>query len=65
MINESANSVTLFPYRGTGNYSLNKDDWMNYYARMKEDHHELMFEICENQAKKFTEQGIMPQNWDW
>lgn len=24
-----------------------------------------MFEICENQFKKYRDAGIMPQNWDW
>jgi hypothetical protein len=67
IVDENRSCVTLFPDRS--NYSMHKSDWLDYY-RGKKEHPEsytdrFIFEICENQFKKFKNHGVMPINWDW
>ena len=39
--------------------------WMRLYRNEKLKKCPAMFEICENQTKKFMEKGIVPMNFDW
>lgn len=64
IVDENSDVVTLFPQRT--NYSFHKYDWISYYNQKRTDNgRSLMFEICENQFKKFKEHGTVPLNWDW
>ena len=67
IIDENRSCITLFPDRT--HYSMQKNDWLGYYRQKKEspDYYKerIIFEICENQFKKFKEQGVKPINWDW
>lgn len=67
IVDEKAGNVMFYPERGY-RYSSDKQCWMDYYSRRKEEggnNKQPMFEICENQFKKFKELSITPQNWDW
>ena len=67
IIDENRSCVTLFPDRSK--YSMHKGDWLDYYRGKKENPESyrdgLIFEICENQFKKFKDHGVKPINWDW
>jgi hypothetical protein len=69
IVDESDERVTLFPDR-TG-YSYRKQAWLDCYTREcgrrndEDDDEEIkIYEICENQFKKFAEKGIVPENWE-
>ncbi len=66
IIDESSKLVKTVPNRGAS-YSQSKDTWLDYYNsnRSKEVDGAIIFEICENQFKKFIEQNVIPTNWDW
>jgi hypothetical protein len=64
IIDESI-TVKFFPnVNGEGEFSLRKSDWIAFYAVRKRNKYDV-FEICENQYKKFVEKGIKPEDWDW
>ncbi len=64
IVDENSELVTLHPPRG-GGYSHSRSTWMEYFDGLNEEGRKTtMFEICENQFKKFAEKGIMPENHD-
>ena len=65
IIDENSSRVTLFPPRT--NYSMYRSDWLDYYKGKKNNpsSDRLIFEICENQFRKFRDRGVTPINWDW
>jgi hypothetical protein len=63
IVDERSEEVSLFPTEGRNDYSTLRDSWLRHYERL--DDRKFMFEICENQFKKFVEKGIVPENWDW
>lgn len=69
IVDESSHSVKLYPSENRVWYAHEKSSWLDYHKRMKESHvppgEPPIFEICENQFKKFKEKGIIPENWDW
>jgi len=67
IIDENSNQVKLSPHRSWG-YSIHKHDWIEFYdthRRKSKSFSSKIFEICENQYKKFVEKGIKPEDWDW
>lgn len=65
IVDETADLVTLYPEEGRLNYSHNTRDWLGHYKCLDTAGKRNMYEICENQFKKFKEQKIVPVNWDW
>lgn len=66
MIDESSDYIKLYPEEDwNAGYSHYKYNWVRYYERCKQDTIKQVFEICENQFKKFKENGIIPMDWDW
>ena len=62
---ENNDRVTLFPPERVNHCSTRKSDWIDYYNGLDEDCRKtIMFEICENQYKKFAETGRVPDNHD-
>jgi hypothetical protein len=64
IFDENSVHVTLYPERPEG-YSRYKCDWLNYYENLSPEEKKCMYEICENQFRKFKEHGTIPNNWDW
>jgi hypothetical protein len=65
IVDESSDRVTLYPEEGRTNYSHSKSDWLCHHRNLDANGRKNMYEICENQFKKFKEQKIVPVNWDW
>ena len=63
IIDENSPTIRLFPDHLHG-FSKRKQDWLGFYDARKK-HKSDIFEICENQYKKFVEKGIKPEDWDW
>ena len=63
IVDENPSTVKLFPDHLHG-FSKRKQDWLGFYDARKK-HKSDIFEICENQYKKFVEKGIKPEDWDW
>ena len=60
-VDENSDIVKLCPPERTIICSLFKSDWLSYYNGIPQHLKETsMFEICENQYKKFVEKGITP-----
>jgi hypothetical protein len=65
VVDEDSESVTFHPHQRTGSCSVRKADWLDYYAGLNEEGRKTsMFEICENQFKKFAIGGVEPENHD-
>jgi hypothetical protein len=65
IVDELSEEVSFFPTEGRNGFSTLIESWINYYERRCAAERKFMFEICENQFKKFVERGIVPENWDW
>lgn len=68
IVDENSSRVILFPTAGRNYYSIDKSTWISYYKDVKlypPEGDQPIFEICENQFKKFKEKGVIPTNWDW
>ena len=68
IVDEKSDVVKLFP--GRVGYSNEKYVWLNHYEGLKigcnkDCNRDLMYEICENQYKKFVATGAVPIDWDW
>lgn len=66
IINENDANVILLPHREA--WTKSKDTWRFLRQRKKDNpptDGDEVFEICENQFRKFKEQGIIPINVDW
>ena len=62
---ENKDRVELYPPERANDCSARKSDWLDYYNSLDEDGRKTtMFEICENQYKKFAETGRVPDNHD-
>ena len=63
IVNESSDNVTLHPH--PNNCSIRKSDWLCYYDNLDEEgRRTIVYEICENQFRKFDETGVTPESHD-
>ena len=65
IVDGGSDVTTTFPNRG--HYSKSKKDWLDYYQYIKDSNDVAdgnIYEICENQFKKFAEKGVVPENWN-
>jgi hypothetical protein len=65
IVDERSDRVTLWPEEGRTNYSHSKSDWLQHYGGLNVNGRKNMYQICENQFKKFRDRGTVPDNWDW
>jgi hypothetical protein len=65
IFDEKCSDIKIFPDDPTIDFSRSKSVWMGYYESEKSSKKPKMFEICENQFKKYQLYRTVPENWDW
>lgn len=65
VVDENADRVRVYPPERMGHCSEWKSEWLDYYDNLNQNGRiECMFEVCENQFKKFAEKGEIPECHD-
>ena len=66
IIDEETNKIQSYP-AFNANTSLSKSLWLSFYRDETTQirRNPRIFQMCENQFKKFRDKGITPMNFDW